>query len=909
MHFLCCMNISLLPINVRRPRRAISSCCLLSLACLLLLQSALSQHPYQQSGLPIPMRVEDLLQRMTFEEKFYQCFMIPGDIKPGEESRYRHGLFGFQVSAAGAATDAAGQMLQYNANDDAKTLAAKINRLQRYFVTQTRLGIPMLAFDEALHGLVRGGATAFPQSIGLAATWDTSMMASVAHAIATETRARGIRQILSPVINLANDVRWGRTEETYGEDPYLSAMMGVAYMGALERMGIVATPKHFVANVGEGGRDSYPIHWSYWYLRQTHLLPFEWAFKKAKARSVMTAYNSIDGTAATANAALLLQWLKKEQAFTGFVISDASATGGATVLHMTAQDYPESAAQAINGGLDVIFQTDINHDTLFKPPFLDGRIDSTRLNDAVRRILTAKFELGLFEQPYVDEAAIDRLINVQAHKAIARTAAAKSVVLLRNRGMLPLQASAKKIAVVGEDATAARLGGYSGPGNGKVSIYDGLRQALPGSTFTWHTGYRRDSKPLTGVPANALWHMANGKAQPGLKADYFDNMELAGAPVVSRIDGRIQFHWTLYSPDSRLPRDFFAVRWTGLLQSPTTGPVTLGLEGNDGYRLYLNDTLVIDQWEKSSYRTRTVQRNLVAGSMYNLRVEFREPTGNGAIKLLWSHGTQDAWKKWQQEAVAAARAADAAIVVCGIHEGEFQDRALLGLDYHQEELIEAIAATGKPVTVLLIGGSAITMTRWMDKVNAIAMVWYPGEEGGHGVADVLAGKVNPAGRLPITFPVHEAQLPLSYWHLPTGRGDDYHNLSGEPLFPFGHGLSYTRFAYSNLQLSKPAIRKGEAATISFTLTNTGQLAGEEVVQLYLRDELASVARPLMELKGFERIALRPGESRTVSFVITPEMLEMWNAQEERVIEAGDFRIMIGASSKDLRLKTTLKVTD
>jgi len=867
---------------------------------------ALYAQPYKNPALPVEQRVEDLLRRMTPEEKFYQCFMVPGDIKPGEEARYRHGLFGFQVSAASAGNSATAQLLTYNSSDDARALAAKINRIQRIFVEQSRLGIPMIAFDEALHGLVRGGATAFPQAIGLAATWDTALMSRVAHTIAMESKLRGIRHILSPVINLANDVRWGRTEETYGEDPYLSAVMGTAFMGAFERIGVVTTPKHFLANVGEGGRDSYPIHWSQWYLQQTHLMPFEWAFKKSGARSVMTAYNSLNGTPSTSNSWLLNDWLKRQQDFKGFVISDASATGGAIVLHMTAKDYPQSAKHALEGGLDVIFQTDINHDVLFNPHFLDGTIDSNRLNDAVRRVLRAKFELGLFENPYVDEKDIEKQLAALEAKKVAREAAAKSVVLLHNKGMLPLRPGVKNLLLAGEDAVAARLGGYSGPGNQKVSIMQGLQAAMPNTQISYTAGYKRNSHALVTVPGKALGHLKNGVWQPGLEAAYYCNMELHGKPVVERVDRTVNFRWTLYAPDEKLNRDFFAVRWAGYLQTDKTETVSLGLEGNDGYRLYLNDTLVIDRWDKQTFYTATVTRRLVANTRYRLKIEFKEPVGNAAVRLVWSKASGHNPALLRQQAVAAAKNADAVVVVAGIHEGEFQDRALLGLDYGQEELINALAATGKPVTVLLVGGSAITMP-WLQKVQAVAMVWYPGEEGGHGVADVLTGKVNPAGRLPITFPVHEAQLPLSYWHLPTGRGDDYHNLSGEPLFPFGFGLSYTRFAYSDLKLAQNTLKAGEKTWVEVTVENTGSYDGEEVVQLYLRDELATVVRPLLELKAFKRIFLRSGQKQTLRFDIDPEMLQMWNSNNERVLEPGDFRIMVGASSKDLRLKTTLTV--
>jgi beta-glucosidase len=866
--------------------------------------------PYKNAALPLEKRVEDLLSRMTPEEKFWQMFMIPGELKPGEEHKYFQGIFGLQVSATSANGDAAGQMLQYNAVENGKALAQKINGIQKYFVEKSRLGIPIIAFDEALHGLVRGGATAFPQAIALAATWDTALMREVASAIALETKVRGIRQILSPVINLASDVRWGRTEETYGEDPFLSAAMGVAFMGAFERMGIITTPKHFLANVGEGGRDSYPIQWSEWYLRQTHLVPFKEAIEKAGARSIMTAYNSLNGKPSTANDWLLTDWLKKEIGFKGFVISDASATGGANVLHMTAADYPESSAQAINAGLDVIFQTDYENHKLFIPPFLNGKINMARIDDAVRRVLRAKFELGLFENPYVNEADMDRLVSVTVHKALAAKAAGKSIVLLKNEGVLPLSSNIKTLAVIGEDAIAARLGGYSGPGNGTISILTGLKSALgAGTNVTFAPGYSRKGEDFTTISTSYLSFPQEGKKVSGLKGAYYNHADFSNRPVFERTDAIINFHWTLYAPDPRLPRDFFAVSWQGMITSDETGTFQIGLEGNDGYRLYLNDTLLIDKFEKRSFSTTTKPWFFEQGKPYRIRVDFKEPSGNAHIRLVWNKDADNPWKDLQQQAVLTAQQADAVVLVAGIHEGEFQDRAMLNLDHHQEELIEAVAATGKPVTVLLVGGSAITMNRWLDKVNAVAMVWYPGETGGMAIGEMLTGKINPAGRLPITFPIHEAQLPLSYWHLPTGRGDDYHNMSGQPLFPFGYGLSYTRFLYTDLKMEKDSMRIGETTRVSFTITNEGNFDGEEVVQLYLRDELASVARPVMELKGFQRVMLKKGEKKTIHFDITPNMLQMLTADNKTVIEPGSFRIMIGSSSRELQLKTMLVVRE
>ena len=868
-----------------------------------------SNQPYKNPSIPVEQRVKDLLQQMTPEEKFWQLFMIPGDLDHLAKDQYKTGLFGFQVSAASANGDASQQLLRYGIGEDPLALTRKINAIQRYFRDSSRLGIPVIPFDEALHGLVRDGATVFPQAIALAATWDTGLMHRVATAIAQQTKARGIRQILTPVINIASDVRWGRTEETYGEDPFLTTEMGVAFVSAFEKMNIIATPKHFIANVGDGGRDSYPIHFNNRLLEEIYFAPFKAVFTRAGARSVMTAYNSLDGTACTSNSWLLNEKLKKEWGFTGFVISDASAVGGANVLHYTANDYSDAGRQAITGGLDVIFQTAYEHYKLFIPPFVNGTILPQIIDDAVSRVLRAKFELGLFEQPYTDESIITSISTDKSYKALAKAAALSSIVLLKNdQQILPIQQQVKTIAVIGTDAVEARLGGYSGPGNGKVSILDGI-QARAGKAINiiYKPGCGRVSEEWVPVAPEYLSHMEEAKQVKGLQASYYNNVNLGGNAILSRTDASVNFNWTLFSPDPLVNLDFYSVKWTGILTAPATGKYTIGLDGNDGYRLFLDDTLIVDNWTKQSYHTCLTDYYFQQGKKYKLRVEFFEPNGNAHIKLVWNIGVKNDWKAKIREAVTAASKADMAVIVTGITEGEFQDRAMLSLPGHQEELINQIAATGKPVVVVLTGGSAITMHHWLDKVKSVLDVWYPGEEGGHAVAAVLFGDENPAGRLPISFPQHEAQLPLVYNHKPTGRGDDYNNLSGLPLFPFGFGLSYTQFTYTDLKFDRDIIAAQDTTWVHFTLQNTGKAGGDEVVQLYVRDLLSSVSRPVMELKGFQRIHLLPGQSKQVSFKITPDLLSMYNAAMQTVVEPGDFRIMIGASSRDIRLKKNLTV--
>jgi beta-glucosidase len=702
--------------------------------------------PYRDPKLPVERRVEDLLGRMTPEEKFRQLFMVPGDLDAGREI-WKDGIFGLQVrSAAGA-----------------RAAAEKLNAIQRFFVEETRLGIPVVPFEEALHGLVAPGAVSFPQSIGLAATFDPELVGEVAAAIAAETRSRGLRQVLSPVINIARDVRWGRTEETYGEDPYLSARLGVAFVRAFEERGVIATPKHFVANVGAGGRDSYPIPDGERELRESDFVPFAAAINEGGSRSIMTSYNSWDGRPCAANPRLLTGILKGEWAFRGFVISDANAVGGINDLHRVSPSFLESGRQAWTSGLDVVFQTEIGHAALFKEAITNGLVPRERIDDAVRRVLRAKMELGLFEDPYVDPAEAERTNGAPAHRELARKAAAAAIVLLKNeKSALPLGPdAAKSIAIIGPDAVEARFGGYSGPGIHKVTLLDAVRERA----------------------------------------------EAAGADV-----------------------------------------------------------------------------------------RYAEGCGRGAGE-----------ERAIAEAVRLAGGSEVTIVAAGIEEGEGGDRSDIRLPGRQADLIRRVAATATKTVVVIYGGSAVAMTDWLEDADAVLMAWYPGEEGGHGVADVLWGDVSPSGRLPVTFPLAVGQLPLVYNHKPTGRLDGYLDLPGDPLFPFGFGLSYTEFRYSDLMITPTEISPDGKARISCTIANAGPVAGAEVAQLYIHDALASVVRPVLELKGFKKVFLEPGASATVTFDLGPAELALLDANLKRVVEPGEFQVFVGSSSRDIRLKGTLSV--
>lgn len=923
------------------------------------------EYPYKDSTLPVNVRVKNLLQLMTHDEKFRQLFMVTGDLG-NDSSRFKSGIFGFQLNTTAQQENAANQIMSYNSEQNVKETVRKANAMQRYFMEQTRLGIPVIFYDEALHGLVRSGATAFPQSIALAATFDTVLMNKVADAIASECKARGIRQVLSPVVNLATDVRWGRVEETYGEDPLLASCMGVSFVKAFEQIGIITTPKHFVLNHGDGGRDSYPVNINERYLEQTCFIPFKAVLKAGRAGSIMTAYNSLDGRPCTANNWLLNEKLKKEWGFRGFVVSDAGATGGANVLHFTASGYEDAGKQSIENGLDVIFQTDFDSYKLFYKPFLNGSVNAAAVDSAVTRVLRAKFELGLFDKPYIEDPGIEDPDTIDPimkgdstpeqamgplspaglsidHRKLAKEASLKSIVLLKNdeRRVLPLAAEAGDIALIGTDAVEARLGGYSGPGNHPVSILEGIR-LIYGDKASVYYAEGCGRKVTEWVPVEPLYlshDVETGETDrvkipgksgksikreqseqsdkkdrsdglerlKGLTAEYFNNIEWKGKPVLTRIDESINFQWTLFSPDPVVNYDFFSVRWSGYITSPSTGSYKVGIAGNDGYRLFIDDKLILDTRYGQSYHVTMADYNFIKDKRYKIRIEYKESSGNSWFRLVWNVGLVNDAEKKIQDAMQLAKNCDVVLVAVGIEEGEFRDRSHLELPGLQEQMILQLASLGKPIAVILAGGSAVIMNNWIDQVNAIVDVWYPGEAGGEAIAEILTGKCNPSGKLPITFPMADGQLPLIYNHMPTGRGDDYADGTGQAAFPFGFGLSYTQFEYSDLVFNKMQANSTDTILVSFNLKNAGSRDGEEVVQLYLWDELSDFARPVRELKGFQRVSLKAGEQKKVTFMLSPTVFTTLNEHLESIIEPGFFRMMIGSSSKDIRLRERIEI--
>jgi beta-glucosidase len=847
--------------------------------------------PYQNPALSTEERVKDLLGRMTIEEKIAQLQCVIEDV----EKR--------NILTAKGLGEIAVVLRPYGPAEGAE----KGNRIQKFALEKTRLGIPIIIHDEGLHGLCAKGATSFPQAIGLAATWNPELMEKVAMAIGKETRSRGIRQVLSPVVNIARDVRWGRVEETYGEDPYLTSRMGVAFCKGVEGQGVITTPKHYAANVGDGGRDSNAIHFSERLLRGVYFPGFKACFQEGGAQSVMAAYNSLDGRPCSANKWLLTDILKKEWDFKGFVVSDYGSATGIWSSHHTAATKKEAAKQAIEAGLDVELPgIDIYGEPLVQA-VKEGLVSEATIDQAISRVLAAKFRLGLFENPYVDPKAAAQVNDSKEHRELALQAAREAIVLLKNENdFLPIKKDLKSIAVIGPAADAVRLGGYSGFGMKVVTPLEGIKNKVPPTTNVFYAkGCELEGAPLPAIPSENLNPAEGKEGEHGLKGEYFTNKDLAGTPALIRINKQVNFDWGSDSPDPKIPPDQFSVRWTGELVPSVSNVYTLSVTTDDGVRFWVDGQLLVDMWSDRGPTADFVILKLEAGHAYDLKIEYYENTGGAFASLGWDlKPNVDAAL---QEAVEAAKKSEVVIFVVGITEGEGRDRAKLDLPGLQEDLIKAITDANVPTVVVLINGSAVTMSNWIKKVPAVVEVWYAGEEGGNAIADVLFGDYNPAGRLPITFPQYVGQVPLYSNYQPTGRGYDYIDMSGKALFPFGYGLSYTKFEYTNLKITPQQPSIMDSLTVALDIQNVGNRKGDEVLQLYLRDLVSSCTRPLKELKGFQRITLEPNEKKTVTFVLKPEDLSFLDVNLKSIVEPGTFEVLVGSSSEDIRIRGSFDV--
>ena len=854
---------------------SVLSVCLL-LAVIVNTANTQSLPAYKNPNLPIEQRVNDLLSRLTLEEKIAQM----GNATPAIE----------------------------------------------------RLGIPAHDYwNEALHGVARSGiATVFPQAIGLAATWDTELMYQVADVISTEARAKhheyarnkqfGRYQGLtfwSPNINIFRDPRWGRGQETYGEDPYLTGQLGVQFVRGMQGndpryFKVIATPKHYAVHSGpEPERHAFDAIASERDLRETYLPAFRDTILEGKAYSVMCAYNRTNGEPCCANKKLMIDILRGEWGFPGFVVSDCGAIYDIWKFHKVVPTEMEASVLGVKAGTDLTCGTE--YPTLVEA-VKRGLISEAEIDTSVKRLLTARFRLGQFDPPeMVPYARIPISQNdTDEHRQLALKTARESIVLLKNANRtLPLKKSVNSIAVIGPNADLPETlwGNYNGTASRLFTPLAGIRNAVSKETkVTYALGSTLAGEPVVPVPASAL--TVNG-TDPGVKAEYFNNQELRGPAATVRTDPRIDFDWGRFNPTPQLTGNHFSVRWTGKLKVPESGNYTLGFTADDGARLYIDGKLLVDAWASNPTKTATKEITLEAGRSYDLRMEYFQYQRENIAKLVWSYPGMT--ERLMEEAVKAAQASDVSVLVLGISarlEGEEMpvhvegfrggDRTDLSLPKSQEALLKAVAATGKPVVVVLLSGSAVAVNWANDNVPAILHAWYPGGEGGTAIADVLFGDYNPAGRLPVTFYKSVDQLPPFTDYGMQGR--TYRYFKGEPLYPFGFGLSYTKFDYGNLRFSAKSVKAGEPIKVSVDVTNAGEMAGDEVVQLYLTDVAASAPVPIRTLVGFDRITLRRGEKRTVTFTITPRQMSLIDERGKRVIEPGEFAISVGGGQVGLKDK-------
>ncbi len=837
------------------------------------------------------------------------------------------------------------------------TLEEKVAQLGNDAPAIPRLDVPEYEWwNEALHGVARAGAaTVFPQAIGLAATFDDKLMFEIATAISDEARAkhheferRGLRKryqgltFWSPNINIFRDPRWGRGQETYGEDPWLTSRMGVAFVKGLQGddpkyRKVDATAKHFAVHSGpEADRHQFDVHPSERDLYETYLPAFQALVQEGGVASVMGAYNRVYGESASASPRLLQQILRKDWGFDGYVVSDCDSIEDIYKHHKIVGTAPEAAALGVRYGCDL--DCGKTYDALV-PAVKQKLVSEAEIDAAVRRLMLTRFQLGMFDPPdRVRWAQIPYSVNQSPkHDQLARRAAQSSIVMLKNDGMLPLSRDIKTLAVIGPtaDEVMSLLGNYYGTPAAPVTILQGIRDAVGKQTkVIYSRGVdlvegREEPRAVPLIESNFLRPDASSKEQ-GLKGEYFRGRDFAGSPVMTRIDSRIAFRWDRGAPTDDLAArgelsnaqalagDDFSVRWTGQLLPPTSGKYELVVGANDGVRLYIDDRLIVDGWEVNErVKSHSVSVDFEAGRAYRIKLEYFEDIRDAEVRLGWRRpGAKEPFA----EALDAARAADAVVFVGGLTgdvEGEEMkvsypgfaggDRTDLRLPGSQRKLLEALQATGKPIALVLTGGSALAVDWAQQRLPAILMAWYPGQRGGNAVADVLFGTVNPSGRLPVTFYKENEQLPAFDDYAMQGR--TYRYFTGQPLYPFGHGLSYTRFEYTNLKLDRAHVAPDGTIQASLTVKNVGSRAGEEVVQLYVAPKDSKQQWANKDLRGVQRVALKPGEVGHVSFTLKASMdLRHYDVNADRyAVEAGNYEVQVGASSADIRARQTFEV--
>jgi beta-glucosidase len=840
------------------------------------------------------------------------------------------------------------------------TLEEKVSQLQNDAAAIPRLDVPAYEWwNEALHGVARAGAaTVFPQAIGMAATFDTPLMTEVATAISDEARAKHqefVRRdqrkryqgltFWSPNINIFRDPRWGRGQETYGEDPYLTARMGVAFVKALQGddpkyRKVDATAKHYAVHSGpEADRHHFDVHPSERDLWETYLPAFRALVQEGHVAAVMGAYNRVNGESASGSHRLLTDILRDQWGFKGYVVSDCDSIDDIWKFHQIVPTAAEAAAIGIKSGVEVNCGKTY---AALTDAVKKGLITEAEIDVAVRRAFLTRFQLGMFDpDDKVKWAQIPYQVNQSPeHDALARKAAQKTIVLLKNDGLLPLdQTKLRTIAVVGPtaDEVMSLLGNYYGTPAAPVTILAGIRAAVgPATKVLYARGADlvegREEPRAAPLIEPAYLRPGTGSKTQGLKGEYFRGRDLAGPPVLTRIDPRIAFRWDRGAPTdtlvaqgeltqaSALGVDDYSIRWTGKLLPPATGKYELVVGANDGFRLYVDGQVVSEDWEpQPRVASKSAFVDLQAGRSYDIKLEYFEADRDAEVRLAWRlPGAKPPF----EEALDAAKAADVIVYVGGLTgdvEGEEMkvsypgfaggDRTDLRLPASQQKLLEALQATGKPVVLVLTTGSALAVDWAQAKLPAILVSWYSGQRGGNAVADVLFGAANPGGRLPITFYRADEKLPAFDDYNMQNR--TYRYFGGRPLYPFGFGLSYTQFQYSGLTLDHDSVTAAGSVQASVTVKNTGKRAGDEVVQLYLQPLEPKRTRALKELHGFLRITLKPGESRKVNFTVQParDLAIYDEVKKAYAVDPGNFEVQVGASSADIRAKATLGVKD
>ena len=808
------------------------------------------------------------------------------------------------------------------------TLEEKISQLGHTAASVARLGVPEYNWwNEGLHGVARAGiATVFPQAIGLAAAFDEDLIYRDAVVISTEFRAKynagrgpdgssewykGLT-VWSPNINIFRDPRWGRGQETYGEDPFLTSRIGTAFVRGLQGddrryLKVVATPKHFAVHSGpEATRHEVNVTVSKHDLEDTYLPAFRALVTDAKADSVMCAYNSINGEPACANTMLLGDYLRRDWKFDGYVVSDCGAGTDISEHHHFKPTMEEGVSAALKAGTDLFCGSAQEGVRTEKTAVLnavhEGILSEGDVDRAVIRLMTARFRLGMFDPPaMVPWSGLNLSANdTPAHRQLALKTARESIVLLKNEShLLPLKKAYPRIAVIGPDADSldALEGNYNGTPSVPVTILAGIRKRFANSRIEYVQGTGLTGTAVRPVPRAALYTTA-AKTVHGLKGEYFDNPQLQGEPILRRTDADVNFTWAFNGVSPRLKKNY-SVRWTGLLVPQETADYLLGFTGQDGYRIWVNDELLVEDWTAHRPSTTiTAPIHLEKNHAYALRIEYFQTVRSAEARLIWGIPGRE-----EDLAERAAKRSDLVVMVLGLSariEGEEMkvkaegfsggDRTSLDLPEPQEKLLERVGAVGKPVVLLLTSGSALSVN-WADEhVPAILEAWYPGECGGTAVAEVLAGDVSPSGRLPVTFYKSVDQLPPFEDYSMSRR--TYRYFEGEVLYPFGYGLGYATFQYSNPQVRETDASGKEARTISVDVANTGNMAADEVVQLYLTHE-GLAQTPIRDLKGFRRVHLARGERRSVAFTLSERDLSSVDEAGQREVVPGDVKVWVG----------------